>query len=252
VRGPAEHVEERKPVVWGDRRELQPTGRLALWFAMSSLGLLLEPILPGASWLTLAGDAVLLGLVWRDRVLLTQARDVVAKRVLASGIGPCEAYPLGSRSITAECEAATWPLLVTTRIRPPTVLVGKLAIGFCVLSGQWLWPLPAWLATALLMGSPDLLMLPLLQVASIGTALLLGILSGLTTSRPPVPSALPRLLICTLAVAVISFNLSSGTYQPIALTAAWAVLLVGLHGLCLVCLDHLMCGGDALRAKKSP
>jgi uncharacterized protein (DUF58 family) len=67
------------------RRELQPTPRLAVWFGVSSLGLLLEPIAPGASLASMAAYLVLGMLLWNDhsrlrrceRLDLTRQREPV-------------------------------------------------------------------------------------------------------------------------------------------------------------------------------
>ena len=60
--------------------DVQPTARLAAWFAVSSLGLLVDPLLPGAMWSSGAAGIVLLALLWLDRGLLRHAEAVEATR----------------------------------------------------------------------------------------------------------------------------------------------------------------------------
>lgn len=60
--------------------DVQPTVRLAVWFAASSLGLLLDPLLPGAMWGSGAAGVVLLALLWYDRGLLGEADALEARR----------------------------------------------------------------------------------------------------------------------------------------------------------------------------
>lgn len=61
--------------------EVQPTPRLAAWLSAASLGLLVEPLLPGALWVTLAADAALAALTLLDYLALRPAERLEARRV---------------------------------------------------------------------------------------------------------------------------------------------------------------------------
>lgn len=61
--------------------EVQPTPRLAAWLSAASLGLLVEPVLPGAMWVTVAVDAALAALAWLDYLALRPAQRLEVRRV---------------------------------------------------------------------------------------------------------------------------------------------------------------------------
>ncbi|MEW6284425.1 MAG: hypothetical protein AB1758_37770, partial [Candidatus Eremiobacterota bacterium] len=92
---------------------------------------------------------------------------------LAAFISAVEAVVLGFRAIDAERDASTWPLLVSTGMRPATILGGKFAACFYALSGEWASMLLFWLL--LLFTKPVLMLLVVLQP----TAIALGILAGM-------------------------------------------------------------------------
>lgn len=101
--------------------------------------------------------------------------------LIATAISFCEAVVLGSRSLRAERDQATWPLLLATGLRPEKVLGGKLVTIFYALSGEWSWTIPFWICAALCGFRPGVLMLALVQPVLIA----LGILAGLWIGSQP-------------------------------------------------------------------
>jgi hypothetical protein len=158
----------------------------------------------------------------------------------ASLISALQATALAIRSLSSERDQATWPLLVVTGMQPSRVLGGKFAAAFYSVSGEWLFPLPAWVFAALISGRPLLLLLALVHPAATAA----GVLAGLTVASQT--SGRMSMTRVVLGLFVIAILLLWGAFNPVTLVYQW--MLYALDHCNLFAAAWLVTGGDLSEA----